>query len=233
MTGSITNQIAKAMRIRFFCLMLAALFFSCSDVETIENKDGNGVLLEKYSRRKDTFAKQGKYLAFHSNSQIAEESWYENDTLHGERKLFYETGRLESIEHHNRGKFEGIYQHFYENGQLSNEGKYVNNEMTGIWKRWYDTGELREEVTFAQNNENGPFKLYRKNGQVEFEGNYISGDNEHGELKEYSENGEHIKTMFCHYGVCATTWSKDQGTIEIDSTHIIALGEMNKSKFGL
>ncbi|MFQ5445672.1 MAG: toxin-antitoxin system YwqK family antitoxin [Saprospiraceae bacterium] len=214
-------------------LIFAALFFGCSNLETVENKTDEGILLEKYSRRKDTFAKQGQYLAFYPNGQVAEQSWYENDTLNGERKLFYESGKIESVEHQVMGRFEGVYQHFYENGQLSNEGQYANNEMTGIWKRWYDSGELMEEVTFAHNNENGPFKLYYKNGQVQVEGNYISGDNDHGELKQYSESGEHITTMFCHYGVCATTWSVDKGDIKIDSARIIALGELNKSKFNL
>jgi antitoxin component YwqK of YwqJK toxin-antitoxin module len=221
------------MKNQLYYLIFAALFLGCSDVETIENKDSNGVLLEKYSRRKDTFAKQGKFLAFHPNGRISEECWYENDTLHGERKLFYESGKIESVELQNHGLFEGIYKHYYENGQLSNEGRYVNNEMTGIWKRWYDTGELMEEVIFVHNNENGPFRLYHKNGQVEIDGNYISGDNDHGELKQYAENGEHLKTMFCHYGVCATIWSSEKGDVEIDSARIIALGEMNKSKFDL
>jgi len=221
------------MRTGFLLLMLTSLFFGCSNVETIENKDDNGVLVEKYSRRKDTFAKQGEYLAFYPNGQVLEQSWYENDTLNGERKLFYESGKIESIEHQNHGKYEGTYQHYYENGQLSNEGQYVDNEMSGIWKRWYESGELMEEVTFAHNNENGPYKIYYKNGKVNFTGTYIMGDNDHGQLEEYLDSGRHIKTMFCHYGVCGTTWLVEKGAVGLDSARIISLGELNKSKFDL
>jgi antitoxin component YwqK of YwqJK toxin-antitoxin module len=215
---------------RLFFLSFLFAFAACSPVETVENKDEKGVLLEKYSRRKDTFAKQGKYQAFYPSGKLLEESLYENDTLHGERKLFYENGKTQSIERLEHGRFIGKYQKFYENGQLANEGEYVNNEMSGVWKRWYDTGELREEVFFEHNEENGPFREFYQNGKLKTSGNYLQGDNENGELLKYDENGEVYERMYCEFGICVTAWSKQKGDSPIDTALVRRLVELRKKK---
>lgn len=210
-----------------FLLFLTGLT-ACSHLETVENRDENGILKEKYSRRKDTLAKQGAYTSYYPNGQVFEQSWYENDTLHGERRLYYENGKIQSIEQRDHDRFVGTYKKFYENGQLSNEGQYVDNEMSGVWKRWYDTGELMEEITFAHNEENGPFKEYYKNGQVKIEGEYLNGDNENGILKKYDETGQLFEKMYCELGVCMTIWTKDGGDVPIDSTRLRELVELKK-----
>lgn len=209
-------------------LLFSMLLSACSQLETVENKNDQGVLMEKYTRRKDNFAKEGKYQSFHPNGKLFEESWYVNDTLDGERKLYYESGALQSVEHLDRGSYDGVYRKFYENGQISNEGQYVDNEMSGIWKRYFETGELMEEVTFAQNNENGPFVIFHKNGKPSVKGTYENGDNEQGELLKYDENGELLEKMYCQYGACATTWSREKGDLQIDTARIRELGEMRR-----
>lgn len=216
---------------RYCYLIFSALFLftACSDLEIIQNKNDKGVLLERYSRRKDNFARQGQYQSFYPNGKIFEQSWYVNDTLHGERILFYESGALQSIEHLEHGQYSGPYLKYFENGQVSNEGQYENNEMTGIWKRYFDTGELMEEVTFSGNEENGPFRIYHKNGKISIEGTYENGENEKGELKKMDENGELVATMLCFYGACATTWSKETGDVAIDTARLKQLGEMRRN----
>ncbi len=201
---------------------------ACSKLEYIENKDEQGKLLEKYSRRKDTYAKEGPYQAFYPNGKVFEESNYLNDTLHGERKLFYESGALQSVEHLDHGRYNGAYLKYYENGQLSNEGQYVGNEMSGVWKRYFETGELMEEVTFSKNEENGPFKIYHKNGKISIEGVYEQGENEQGELKKFDEKGELTAKMICFYGACATTWSKESGDVAVDTVRLKELGELRR-----
>ncbi|MCC6727629.1 MAG: toxin-antitoxin system YwqK family antitoxin [Saprospiraceae bacterium] len=216
------------MRYTIFFTIAVLLFAACSNVETIENKDENGKLTEKYTINKQTKKKEGPYAAFYPNGQKQEESFYINDSLHGERKLFYENGQMESLITLANGMFEGKYQKFNEAGKLTNEGQYVGNEMSGLWKKWYDTGELQEEVTFAANLENGPFKEYHKNGKLKAEGTYLEGDNEQGELKEYDENGELIKLMYCEFGVCMDAWTKEGGDMPIDTARIKKLAEMKR-----
>ncbi|MBK9015100.1 MAG: toxin-antitoxin system YwqK family antitoxin [Saprospiraceae bacterium] len=216
------------MRFTIF-FSFAILFFSaCSNFETVETKDENGKLKEKFTINKKSKKKEGQYLSFYPNGQKLEESFYLNDSLQGEQKMYYENGQLESLTNHANGMFVGKYQKFDENGRLTNEGQFVNNEMSGVWKRWYDTGELQEEVTFAGNLENGPFKEYHKNGKLKTEGVYLDGDNENGELKIYDENGELTQKMYCEYGICAETWSKEKGEQTIDTVRIHNLAVMKK-----
>ena len=216
------------MRLILFCFVMSAALSGCSDVETIENKDENGVLQERYTRKKDNFDKHGTYTSFHPNGQVYEERQYQNNALNGQSKVYTEDGQLDYVENHVNGQFEGIYQQYHANGQLSNEGQYVKNEMSGIWKRWYDDGTLREEVPFAGNNENGSFKEYHPNGNLKTEGVYTEGDNEQGELMIYDEDGVLVEKKICEFGICGTTWRKDEGDLEVDMERVKKLAAMKK-----
>lgn len=216
------------MRFFLFSCFAILCFAACSNFETVEKKDDSGKVVERFTINKKTKKKEGEYTAFYPSGVKMEESFYINDSLNGERKLYHENGQLESITTHANGMFEGKYQKFDEQGKMLNEGQYVNNEMTGIWKKWYDTGELAEEVTFAANLENGPFKEFFKNGKLKTEGNYVEGDNEQGELKIYDETGELVSRKYCEYGICYDTWTKEKGDIAIDTAKIHSLAQMKK-----
>lgn len=210
------------------CCFVLLLVASCSNIETIETLDESGRVIERFFQDKRTGKREGKYEAFYPNGNLKEVCFYHNDTLQGQRKLFYENGQLQILENYVNGAFEGLYQMYFQNGQLSNEGIYHQNEMTGIWKRWYETGELREEVTFKHNLENGPYTFYHKNGQDSIKGHFIQGDNDHGEVLKFDESGKLYEKMYCYWGVCATTWSAEKGHIQIDTNKIIELGDQNR-----
>jgi antitoxin component YwqK of YwqJK toxin-antitoxin module len=180
-----------------------------NELEVVSMEDDYNNLME-YSRKKADYAKQGLFLRKDSLGRILEAAHYVNDTLHGNRIIFYpETGKRQIVENYTKGNFNGLYQMFHPNGKLEQEGHYINNVMDSIWVRYYDTGQLREEVMFRDNEENGPFKEYHLNGNIKAEGTYRDGDNEHGLLKLFDENGELVKTMNCKNGICKTIWKKE------------------------
>lgn len=192
-----------------FILFLSFTILSCTaDTTTIVQKDKDDRVLEKISIDTKTKKKQGLYQRFYPSGNLAEEAFYDRDSLNGTRKFYYESGSLEQEQNYLSGIFQGPFRSFYINGKTNVEGNYVNNEMDGVWKRYYDTGELKEEVNFVNNDENGPFKEYFKNGKLKTEGTYVNGPNEQGELKEYNEEGELIKIMSCNSGICNTIWVK-------------------------
>jgi|APTNR8051073442_1049403.scaffolds.fasta_scaffold00626_15 antitoxin component YwqK of YwqJK toxin-antitoxin module len=209
------------MRHLFFLLLLATFAPGCgapgtpadkgvqsgeaANLETIENTTEDGYL-ERFSRRKSDYARHGAYYKLNPAGQLIELAHFENDTLHGERILFYETGDTLQIEHYQKGSFEGNYRAFYPGGKLELEGVYVGNTMDGVWKGYYESGQLKEIVTFRENEENGPFTEYHPNGQLKAEGYYQNGDKEQGLLKLYDENGQLTKTMDCNAGICRTVW---------------------------
>ncbi len=198
------------MKPHFFLMFLAVLAFGCSDVETTEVTDTAGNVIERYGRKKADFAKQGLYERFDSTGVLMEMAHYQNDTLHGERKLFYENGKLQYAEQYAHGAFAGPYIAYYGNGEIELTGQYKDGAMQGKWRRYYDNGQLMEEVHFEDNNENGPFVEYHKNGNLKAEGAYLEGDFEHGLLKMYDEKGELERKMDCNRGICRTTWKREE-----------------------
>ena len=123
--------------------------------------------------------------------------------------------KKEIIENYCHGVICDTLLTFYENGIKSLEGFYVNGEMTGMVKGFYDTGELKEEVTFVANEEHGSFVEYHKNGRKKWQGFYMKGPNEFGELTEYDSKGKIIKKMLCDsMSVCRTIWKPELGNIQ-------------------
>jgi antitoxin component YwqK of YwqJK toxin-antitoxin module len=174
-------------------------------LEVVEQVDDYGYT-ERFQRRIADGVREGRYQRIGPVGIVEEEAFYVADTLHGARILFYSSGDTLSIEHYQRGDFEGPYRQYYENGQLQLAGQYEANKATGKWYQYYDSGELMEIVTFEDNVENGPFVEYFRNGNLKAEGSYLDGDNEHGLLKLYDETGMLIRKMECEQGVCRTIW---------------------------
>ncbi len=182
------------------------LLLSCNraeKLEPVETKDEYGYT-EKYYRRVSDYAKEGWYQKFDMENRKIEDAHYVHDTLDGLRILYYDDGDTMSVETYRKGAFEGPFRAYHENGQLKTAGIYENNAMAGQWHSYYENGRLRESVTFRDNAENGPFIEYHPNGKLKAEGAYLDGDNEHGELKVYDENGVLLRTMMCNRGACKT-----------------------------
>lgn len=201
-----TNIVMKLLTL--FTSLLLLFLLSCqpkvSDpLEPVEVVDEYGYT-EQYFRRSSNYAKEGWYKKLNAQKQIIEEAQYRNDTLDGLRIMYYDSGDTMNVETYRNGLFEGPFRAYHENGKRKTEGQYVANEMVGEWRSYYDSGSLRETVTFSANAENGPFKEYHPNGKIKAEGAYLDGDNEHGELKLYDENGVLERTMLCDRGRCKT-----------------------------
>lgn len=194
-------------------------FFSCSDIESVEVKEGD-VVVESYTRKKSDFAKHGTYTRFSPDGKMTEKSEYQDDKLHGKQEFFYSNGQVQELVHYKNGTHEGEYKTFFEDGKIQQEGNYVNGAWEGELKVYYSNGQLKEVVNYKNNHEFGPFVEYHENGKLKTEGTYQGADPdtnqalEHGELKKYDKNGEHFQTMNCNNGRCETTWLKEGVKIE-------------------
>ncbi len=181
-----------------------------ASLDTVEVELSNGKR-EVFSYGLPGEIRQGWYRRFRPEGTPEEEAFYQNGKLDGKRILYYANGDTQIVETYRNGLFHGPYRLYYPNENLHQEGQFIENVMTGIWKTYYESGELKEEVTFENNLENGPFIEYYKTGQVSVEGEYLEGDQEHGPLKFYNEEGVHVKTMTCDRGLCRTTWELEEG----------------------
>ena len=203
------------MILRIFLLLSIFLFLeACSpqDLKQVKEVDPDGNT-EQFKLSKKSGQKNGLYQLFRPDGSVIEIAHYEEGLLNGRRILFYESMDTMIIETHQTGRYEGIYRSFYPDGKIKISGYYTDNQMQGWWEKYYPSGALMEKVTFIDNLENGPFIEYHENGEVSVEGQYLDGDNDHGELKFYTEDGKHYKSMLCDKGLCKTSWRLDSDSL--------------------
>lgn len=204
-----------------FSIFLATLFFSCSDVETVEVKDGE-VIIESYTRRKSDFAKEGTYSRYSAEGKLLEKSEYKNNQLHGTQEFYYPNGQISELVNYKDGIHDGEFKAFFEDGKISQEATYVAGLWEGELKGYYPNGKLKEVLQYEKGKEIGSFIEYHENGNIKTEGTYKGADPdtefalEHGELKKYDKNGDHYQTMDCNYGRCTTTWKKEGVEINVE-----------------
>lgn len=201
-------------------LLFSIFLFSFSackkSTQTIEIKNENGIVIERFEQNVETKQKDGRYQKFSAEGILTDESNFANGQLEGIRTLFYENGKPEYIERYRNGQLEGTYKGFHEDGSPKVEGEYVKNKMQGPWKSYYKGGTLKEIVQFQDNEEEGPFEEFFPNGNRKALGQYLGGDNEHGLLQLFNEEGTLIKKMDCQKGLCRTTWTLEGGDVIVN-----------------
>ena len=214
MPRTFRRSISMSRTYAVLCIAAIVLLVACQQTQTVEEE--NFGMTERYEVHKKTGLKHGKFERFDPEGNLFERANYSQDTLQGERTLFYASGTPEIVEKYDAGILDGSFITYYENGEIELEGQYDSGVMYGVWKRYYESSQLMEEVTFADNMENGPFVEYHENGKLKAEGQYKGGDREQGLLKLYDENGELYKTMECDDGICHTTWSREEEEMQGD-----------------
>lgn len=196
-----------------FAFVLLLAFTSCGrKTITVEKTDELG-FRTVYTVNAETELKEGQMQLFDDKGTLLETANYANDKLNGKRIIFADNGDSSIVETYVDGVFSGPYRSFHTGGQqVKLSGNYVDNVMSGLWYKYHLNGQLAEEVTFANNEENGPFKEWFENGNLAAEGSYLNGDNEHGRLRVYNEDGSLNRVMDCDEGVCRSVWREDYDT---------------------
>lgn len=184
------------------------LLSNCQQTKINEIRQ-EGMLTETQTVDKQTGKKQGLTTMFYPSGKKFMESYYENEVLVGEQKLYEENGTVKEVRHYDQaGVMNGKFQSFYPNGKPKQEGLYIKNVMSGEWQRYHENGSLKERVLFVNGIENGAFTEFHPNGKLATEGTYMDS-REHGILKIYDSTGTLFRQMDCVNGACKTTWVAD------------------------
>lgn len=197
---------------KYICIktLIIIILIGCNpSTEVVEVRDEQGRLRETYTIRVSDKLKHGIYVSYYPNGKKQEEATYQADTLHGERRFFYETGDTQFVASVLHGLFDGYYREYHENGKLKQQGQYAKSQMVGNWKTYYNNGQLKEIVPFIDGLENGAFIEYHDNGKLSAEGYKLDGDNDHGKLKLYDRDGKLFREMDCERGRCKTSWLRE------------------------
>ncbi len=158
--------------------------------------------------------RQGESVTY-IDDVLYERSMYKDGELHGDRYIYFPDGQTEIHERYDSGLLNDTLRIYYPSGQIKLKLYYEYGDLTGQSQKYYEDGVLAETATFKDNEENGPFVEYHPNGNIKWQGNYLNGDNEFGELLNYDESGALIKKMICDsLAICRTVWTKENGDIE-------------------
>jgi antitoxin component YwqK of YwqJK toxin-antitoxin module len=198
---------------KLFGLFVILSFAACeqnSNTFIIELKDeGNTYVKEKQIyNSKDSLA-TGLWEVYAPNGYVVDQRPFTEGKLHGTRKIFDDSGRLQIEENYEKGEFQGPYLAYFSNGNIRVKGQYKNNAMDSVWEYFYANGQVKERVFFNLNQENGPFEEFYENGFKKAVGTYRNGDKEEGRLELYDSLGTLEKVMECNFGICRTTWKRD------------------------
>jgi len=143
------------------------------------------------------------------------------------RNIYYEDGRIKSVETYKDGLPEGTFKYYdttgkvtdakiYKDGVLMAQG--IFDEMgkeQGQWKEYHPDGTLRWEGEYKDGVKVGEWKYYHPNGKKEQQGRYDSKGRPTGSWKWYYESGNLLREENYEKGLREGTMIEysDSGTV--------------------
>jgi hypothetical protein len=148
-------------------------------------------------------------LPFTGNIEVINNDWngavefskdFVDGLMHGEEKVFYQSGTLKSIGHWSKGIINGLTEVYYEdgslmirinfidglregkavryysNGQLAVESYYKDDLLEGASTVWYESGKLMEQAVFNKGLKFS-FQRYKEDGSPYFDQKTIYNSN--------------------------------------------------------
>lgn len=105
--------------------------------------------------------KQGLWLSWYENGNIASKIEWEKDGLSGLYKHWYKNGAIHAFGHTTDGEMDGEWLEYYSNSQL--QAHSLNQMGKCVWKKiWIKNGEICADSKLE--NGNGFFYEYYENG---------------------------------------------------------------------
>ena len=124
---------------------------------------------------------------------------YLNGHLHGNEKVFYQSGRLKSLGHFNKGVLTGTVELYYEDGSIQARVNFNNGIKQGRAISYYPDGSKQLEQLFVDGKLDGLHRTWHENGNVMKSIPYSKGM-VHGTLETYYESGGVFEEVEYNFG---------------------------------
>ena len=124
---------------------------------------------------------------------------YLNGHLHGNEKVFYQSGRLKSLGHFNKGVLTGTVELYYEDGSIQARVNFNNGIKQGRAISYYPDGSKQLEQLFVDGKLDGLHRTWHENGNVMKSIPYSNGMVQ-GTLKTYYESGGVFEEVEYNFG---------------------------------
>ncbi len=127
------------MKILFFAVFLAEVFFIVTSVESEEIAYDNLIYHDRI------YYKEFPSILFSGDTKGLVEAELINGIYSGSYTQYYRSGQIRLRGRYKNGKKEGFWVSYHNNGQLHSEGYYVQGLWEGIWIDYYSNGNVRSK----------------------------------------------------------------------------------------
>ena len=173
------------------------------------------IILSTAQANLGTFDKQGRFIypatnkPYTGNLDIINNDWgvdavefnkdYVDGVLHGNEKVFYQSGKLKSLGHFNKGVLVGTVELYYEDGSIQARVNFNNGIKQGRAISYYPDGSKQLEQLFVDGKLDGLHRTWYENGNVMKSIPYSKGM-VHGTLETYYESGGVFEEVEYNFG---------------------------------
>jgi antitoxin component YwqK of YwqJK toxin-antitoxin module len=115
------------------------------------------------------------YMTFFSNGNTKERITYMNQGENKKIELFYDTGKIKSLENIRNYLKNGLYMEWYHTGKVKSYCEYENGLKNGIERIFYTNAHRKFYITYNMGILDGKFTCWHINGEIELDCNYSNG----------------------------------------------------------
>jgi antitoxin component YwqK of YwqJK toxin-antitoxin module len=190
----------------FFIIFIILLIFGCkqSSKKIIDRyPDGQARTEYIYANKNDT--SEYDCIVHYENGILKHETHISNNYFIGEKKSYFENGKIERIEKlsHPTLLDAKIYDCYITNyrpdGTKENEYQYVNDKLYGLAKDYDSSGNIERTTEYMDGKVNGLSTIYFPNGKIKSIA-HCRNDSAYGYEYDFNENGDTLRARI-HYGL--------------------------------
>ena len=142
---------------------------------------------------------------YYDNGTLKHETQISNNNFIGEKKSFFENGKIERIEKLSQPTplhadlYDCYIINYRTNGTKESEYQYVNDKLSGLAKDYDSLGNITRTTEYIDGKVNGLSILYHSNGKIKSLA-HCRNDSAYGYEYEFTETGDTLRATI-HYGL--------------------------------
>lgn len=166
--------------------------------------------------------KQGDFIYYYENGQVASKGKYVNGQGDGFWQYWFEDGNKKSEGAYVNGWKEGAWTYWQNGGARQSSGNYVAGKYDGKWTYYYEDDTKKSEGIYSEGLGEGTWIYYHQDGSKKAEGAFLN-DEKRDTWTYWYENGQ-IRSLEKHIDneVVEVTGYFENGDINYKGTYVNA-----------
>jgi antitoxin component YwqK of YwqJK toxin-antitoxin module len=191
---------------RHSSIIFLLLLFGCkANNKKIVDRYPSGQIMTEYIYTEKDDTSGYVCRVYYENGVLKHETQIANNHFIGEKKSFFENGKIERIEKLSQPTpldaelYDCQIINYREDGIRKNEYQYVNDKLNGLAKDYDSIGKIARTTEYIDGKVNGLSTIYYPNGKIRSIV-HCKNDSAYGYEYEFNENGDTLRARI-HYGL--------------------------------